>query len=175
MPTFVPMLEALSRGFTFIMCHKFSMGLASGEFPGQSRTCTFLLAKKAIVEADLWQGARSCWKMNSFTGNTRHCPIMSISLIISLWYLWEFKWPSIFFKRPTPYLEKQPQTWICKLCRTVLFVQIGLKRSWSNLLMVPLSQWLSVRNMHSSQKTTWYQSSVVHCSRFLAHSILSFC
>jgi len=29
------------------------MGLASGEFPGQPRTGTFLLAKKAIVEADL--------------------------------------------------------------------------------------------------------------------------
>jgi len=35
------------------------MGLASGEFPGQSRAGTVLLAKKAIVEADLWQSARS--------------------------------------------------------------------------------------------------------------------
>ena len=44
----------VSRSFTFIMC--LSMGLASEEFPGQSRTGMFLLAKKAIVEADLWQG-----------------------------------------------------------------------------------------------------------------------
>ena len=112
--------------------------------------------------------------MNSFAGNTRHCPIMSISLMISLWYLWELKWPSIFFKRPTPYLEKHPQTWICKPCNIVLFVQMRLKRSWSNLPMVPLSQWLSVQNIHSSLKTTWYQSSVVHCFSFLAHPILFF-
>ena len=53
-------------------------------------------------------------------------------------------------------------------------VQIGLKRLWSNLLMLPLSQWLSVRNMYLSLKTTWYQSSVVHCFHFLDHSILFF-
>ena len=51
----------ISRGFAFIMCHKFSMGLASGEFPGQSRTGTFLLAKKAIVEADLCQVHAEKW------------------------------------------------------------------------------------------------------------------
>jgi len=39
-----------------MICHRFSIGLASGEFAGHSRTGTFLLVKKAIVEADLWQG-----------------------------------------------------------------------------------------------------------------------
>ena len=111
-------------------------------------------------------------KNNCLRGNTRHCTIMLMSSRIKLWYLSEFKWLSIFFKIPTPYLKNVAP--FCEPCWTVLFVQIELKRSWSNLLMVPLSQWLSVRNMHSSLKTTWYQCSLDQSFLVLAQPILRF-
>ena len=73
--------------------------------PEQVRFCWL---RKLLLKPIYGKAPGHAKKMNSFAGNTRHCPIMSISFIISLWYLWEFKWPSIFFKRPSQYLEKQP-------------------------------------------------------------------
>jgi len=44
-----------------MICHRFSIGLASGEFVGHSRTYTFLLVNKAIVKANLWQDYAEKW------------------------------------------------------------------------------------------------------------------
>ena len=51
---------SFSATFFFICSHRFSMGLRSGEFPGQGRTGMFSLVRNALVDLLAWQGAESC-------------------------------------------------------------------------------------------------------------------
>ncbi len=45
--------------------HRFSMGLRSGEFAGQSSTVTPWSLNQLLVPLAVWAGAKSCWKMKS--------------------------------------------------------------------------------------------------------------
>src|ERR1700748_888897 len=44
---------------------RFSIGFRSGDWGGQSSVVILLLARKAVVFADEWQGALSCIRVNS--------------------------------------------------------------------------------------------------------------
>ncbi len=45
--------------------HRFSTGLRSGEFAGQSSTPTPWSFNQLLVLLAVWGGAKSCWKMKS--------------------------------------------------------------------------------------------------------------
>ena len=53
-----------------IIAHKFSIGLRSGEFPGQSIVVSPFSSKNARIFFEVWQGARSCWKIPSPSGKS---------------------------------------------------------------------------------------------------------
>ncbi len=51
--------------FLLTIHHRFSMGLRSGEFAGQSSTVTPWSLNQLLVLLAVWAGAKSCWKMKS--------------------------------------------------------------------------------------------------------------
>ena len=51
---------SFSATFFFICSRRFSIGLRSGEFPGQGRTGMFSLVRNALVDLLAWQGDESC-------------------------------------------------------------------------------------------------------------------
>ena len=48
-----------------IIAHRFSIGLRSGEFPGQSRMVISFSSKNVRIFLEVWHRARSCWKIQS--------------------------------------------------------------------------------------------------------------
>ncbi len=51
--------------FLLTIPHRFSMGLRSGEFAGQSSTPTPWSFNQLLVLLAVWAGSKSCWKMKS--------------------------------------------------------------------------------------------------------------
>ncbi len=51
--------------FLLTMPHRFSLGLRSGEFAGQSSTPTLWSFNQLLVLLAVWAGAKSCLKMKS--------------------------------------------------------------------------------------------------------------
>ncbi len=51
--------------FLLTIPHRFSMGIRSGEFAGQSSTPTPWSFNQLLVLLAVWAGAKSCWKMKS--------------------------------------------------------------------------------------------------------------
>ena len=104
----------------FIMLHKFSMGLKSGDWGGHVITLTCFSSKYSFINFDLWQGALSCIKM-SLVGS-----ICTLSAEVSrqdskiLLYCSLLRVFSIGFKKPVPWKEKHPQNIILNGCLTVL-------------------------------------------------------
>ena len=49
-----------SATLSFITVHKFSIGLRSGLFQGQSKTFTFFFFRKFVTNFDLWHGVPTC-------------------------------------------------------------------------------------------------------------------
>uniref|UniRef100_A0A8C5A444 C-type lectin domain-containing protein n=1 Tax=Gadus morhua TaxID=8049 RepID=A0A8C5A444_GADMO len=59
------LLGLASRIFRFTIPHRFSMGLRSGKFAGQSRRGIPWSLNQVLVDLALCAGAKSCWKMKS--------------------------------------------------------------------------------------------------------------
>jgi len=97
--------------------HKFSIGLRSGEFPGQPNTFNFCFLKIAFAFSDKRHGARSYWNFPPPSGNDLHISVMTV-LSITLMYLYKFIIPSIGISEPTP--EK------LKLIQNILFWDVLL-------------------------------------------------
>lgn len=108
------------------------MGFRSGDQAGQSRSSTLFSRNHAIVRADLWQGALSCWNLpvsmflspKSFVNEGRN------AVSSKFMYLEESMRPSHTNNSPTPESVMQLQTiMLSPPCFTVGTTHTGLKSS----------------------------------------------
>jgi len=58
-----PAVQSAVQSRLLHMAHIFAIGLTSGEFLGQSSIGIFLPVMKIFTIFDVWQRARSCWKI----------------------------------------------------------------------------------------------------------------
>ena len=92
----------------FMIAHKFSFGLRSGEMPGHSKTLYLLSLKNVCIIFDEWQSARHCGKMPPPSGKVTRTVGSRYLVKISL-YLMEFIIPLTGISLPVPLKVKQPQ------------------------------------------------------------------
>jgi len=92
----------------FVIDHKFSMGLRSGEFPSQSSTFILCYLKTVFIFLDERHGARSRRNILSPSGSAFLIPGMTFLSITSM-YLSEFIIPSIRISEPIYENLKLPQ------------------------------------------------------------------
>ena len=90
-----------------------SIGLRSGEFPGQGNTRTGRWRKNSRVVFAVWAGAESCWKIQPGPFPTQKSPSSWTSLRIWVWYWTAFRFPSTSFRGARAWCPMAPQTWIC--------------------------------------------------------------
>ena len=92
----------------FVIDHKFSIELRSGEFPGQSRTFNLCFLKTVFTFSDEIHEARSYWNFPSPSANAFLISGMNFLSITSM-YLHKFIIPSIDISEATPEQLKLPQ------------------------------------------------------------------
>jgi len=92
----------------FMIAHKFSFGLRSGELPGHSKTLNLLSLKNFCIIFDVWHGARPCWKMPPPSGKVTRTVVCRYLVKIYL-YLMDFIIPLTGISLPVPLKVKQPQ------------------------------------------------------------------
>ena len=100
-----------------IIDHRFSIGFRSGEFPGHSKVVMLFSVMYLVTFFEVWQGAKSCWKIQSLLGKI--FVISGTSLCCrTLIYLSEFIIPSTGCSVPGPWTVKQPQNIFLSGCFT---------------------------------------------------------
>ena len=86
----------------------FSMGLKSGELSGHGRTWIPWSVNHFLTNFDVWQGAKSCCKINQFDGNqTQDCGTRLDCSILMYWSL--FIEPSTTANLDVPWTDMHPQ------------------------------------------------------------------
>jgi len=96
--TFINLSMVVQSNFCnrdFVIDHKFSITLRSGEFPRQSNT--FYLCFLKIVFTFLGEGqrARSCWNIPPPSGNALFISVMTILLITSMYFFLNSSYPQL--------------------------------------------------------------------------------
>ena len=158
---------------TLILCHKFSIGLRSGDWAGQFIWATLWDCIHLFTNFARWQGALSSWHIQYSSGNKLRT-LASNFVSNTAAYLVAFIIPSQMCDLPMPFDAIQPQIITLVGCFIVGDMHWGLNASWGLLQTKLFLAWFWIVKVLLSLNMTLSQSSLVQFKCSFAQAILAF-